>query len=376
MFIEKLWAKNKALEWEIDEIHFAAFNLLVGASGVGKTRILRAMMALTQQGIGHSSNGLSWDLTLREQGYRFRWKGVTDYKEEEPYSSLSVPPVVLEEEVFCDGEQIFSRSYLNGKHQIVYKGNPIPPLTVNSTAIHLIQEKEFQTMWGAFLKVNYSSMLFHPNFDKPFEPEAQDLQSIEAIRESRFHIFAKLYYAQQSVPEVFEQIKLRYSEIFPQVEDLQMVYIKPPTQERSWPMPFVQIRHSGVRRWIPQEEMSAGMKRSLLHLAQIYLCPKDSLIIIDEFENSLGVNCIDEVLKDMQTYRQDLQFIVTSHHPYIINAIDYQDWMLVTRKGGKIATHQASEFNLGKSRHKAFTQLVNLEAYQTGRMPEEEESHV
>lgn len=376
MFIEKLWAKNEALEWEIEEINFEAFNLLVGASGVGKTRVLRAIMELTQQGIGHSTNGLSWDLTFREKSHRFRWKGKTDFKAEEPYSTLSVPPNVLEEEVIYDGSQILLRTYADEKQEIVYKGNRIPPLAVNSSAIHMIQEEEFLMMWESFLKVNYSSMIFHPNFDKPFEPESQDLKTIEDIRESRFHILAKLFYTQQFAPEVFEQIKLRYSEIFPQVEDLQMVYIKPPTQNRSWPMPFFQIKHEGVSRWIPQEEMSAGMRRSLLHLAQIYLCPQDSVIIIDEFENSLGVNCIDEVLKDVQTYRQDLQFIATSHHPYIINAVDYQDWKVVTRNGGRISIHKASEFQLGKSRHKAFTQLVNLEAYQTGRMPVEGESHV
>lgn len=370
MFIEKLWAQNKALEWEIQEINFSPFNLLVGASGVGKTQILRTLMELMLQGKGHSTNGLSWDISIREQGHHFRWKGITDYKEEEPYSNLFVPPIILQEEVFYNNKQIFSRSYVDGDHQTFYKGNPIPKLTVNSSAIHLIQEEEFLMMWKSFFKVIYSSLAFHPNFHMPFDPNHQAFQSIEDIQESRFHILAKLFYLQQFVPTIFEQIKASFCQVFPQVYDIQIVYIEPSSEQKSRPKPFVQIKLSEMKRWISQNEMSAGMLKSLLHLAEIYLCPHESVIIIDEFENSLGVNCIDEVLKEMYLFRQDLQFIITSHHPYIINSVDFQHWKLVTRNGGVISTHAASEFNLGKSRHKAFTQLINLEAYQTGRMPE------
>lgn len=90
------------------------------------------------------------------------------------------------------------------------------------------------------------------------------------------------------------------------------------------------------------------------------------MILIDEFENSLGVNCIDEITNNLLNYKRNLQFIITSHHPYIINNIHYNNWKLVTRKGGVVLAQEINKYHLGKSKHEAFIQLINLEEYTTG----------
>lgn len=59
--------------------------------------------------------------------------------------------------------------------------------------------------------------------------------------------------------------------------------------------------------------------------------PADSLVLIDEFENGLGVNCIDLLSDLMLSERNDLQFIITSHHPKIINAVDKDKWRIIDR---------------------------------------------
>jgi predicted ATP-dependent endonuclease of OLD family len=108
------------------------------------------------------------------------------------------------------------------------------------------------------------------------------------------------------------------------------------------------------------------MLRVFLQLAEIYLCPDGTVFLIDEFENSLGINCIDELTKVILNLNRNLQFVITSHHPYIINNIPFEYWKIVTRKGNTITTHDASEFNLGRSKHDRFMQLLQLEEYQTG----------
>ncbi|MGB3265930.1 MAG: ATP-binding protein, partial [Microcoleus sp.] len=85
----------------------------------------------------------------------------------------------------------------------------------------------------------------------------------------------------------------------------------------------------------------------------------------DEFENSLGINCID-VVTDLIVENRNIQFILTSHHPYIINNIGMEHWKIVTRQGGVVTVKDAKDLNLGKSRHQAFTQLINLEEYSEG----------
>ena len=102
-----------------------------------------------------------------------------------------------------------------------------------------------------------------------------------------------------------------------------------------------------------------------MHISELYLSTEGTVILIDEFENSLGVNCID-VVTDLLIENRELQFIITSHHPYIINKIGMEHWKIVTRKGGIVTAKDVKEFNLPKSRHQAFMQLMNLDAYREG----------
>jgi putative ribosome biogenesis GTPase RsgA len=43
MRIEKLYYRNHVTDWELAPIGFGSVNLLVGVSGVGKTRILEVI---------------------------------------------------------------------------------------------------------------------------------------------------------------------------------------------------------------------------------------------------------------------------------------------------------------------------------------------
>lgn len=61
-----------------------------------------------------------------------------------------------------------------------------------------------------------------------------------------------------------------------------------------------------------------------------------------------------------------LQFILTSHHPYIINNIPWKTWQVVSRYNNKIRVRKATdipELDTASSLDK-FTQLVNLLEYQ------------
>jgi predicted ATPase len=193
-------------------------------------------------------------------------------------------------------------------------------------------------------------------------------QSLESIRESQQGIKTKLYLAYLNAQDVFESIKSDFIAIFPYVEDLKIEPFKEESEIGSFlsKIPFIQIKEKGVAHWIHQGQMSAGMFRSLMHIAEIYLCAEGSVLLIDEFENSLGANCIDEMMDYLTSHERNLQLIITSHHPYIINRIPFKFWKLVTRASGKVVTRNATEFNLGKSKHEAFLQLINLDEYNEG----------
>ncbi|MCY7358691.1 MAG: AAA family ATPase, partial [Rudanella sp.] len=112
----------------------------------------------------------------------------------------------------------------------------------------------------------------------------------------------------------------------------------------------------------------AGMYRTLIHIMELHLSAEGTVILIDEFENSLGVNCIDELTTEVKGAVGRIQFIITSHHPYIINSISTANWKIVTREGGRVRAQDAETFNIGRSKHEAFIQLLNLPAYTTGHL--------
>jgi hypothetical protein len=81
--------------------------------------------------------------------------------------------------------------------------------------------------------------------------------------------------------------------------------------------------------------------------------------LLDELENSFGLNCLEEVVEIVQDSEDIFQFIITSHHPYIINNVDIADWSIVQRKGSVITARQAKDLNIGSTRHDAFFELIN-----------------
>jgi predicted ATPase len=114
--------------------------------------------------------------------------------------------------------------------------------------------------------------------------------------------------------------------------------------------------------------MSSGMFRTLVHLVDISLAPPGSVILIDEFENSLGINCMPELTDFVMSKAALMQFILISHHPYIISKIPYKTWKLVRRKGGEVSVINATDIPQLQtgSRLNKFIQLANLPEYEEG----------
>jgi predicted ATPase len=128
------------------------------------------------------------------------------------------------------------------------------------------------------------------------------------------------------------------------------------------------IKHRGSDRWIVGSDISSGMLRTFLHLAELELSAPGTVIVIDEYENSMGVNCLPAVTSAITERHGALQFIITSHHPYVINNIPIEAWRLVQRVGGDIRVRDAVDIPAlqTKSRHDAFVLLLNTPEFEEG----------
>jgi hypothetical protein len=76
MKIKELYFRNKAHRWELERTEFSDLTLLVGASGVGKTRILDSIVKLVNISYGYAYNGIEWDLGfVTDDNKGYRWLG-------------------------------------------------------------------------------------------------------------------------------------------------------------------------------------------------------------------------------------------------------------------------------------------------------------
>ena len=106
----------------------------------------------------------------------------------------------------------------------------------------------------------------------------------------------------------------------------------------------------------------------LLIITDIVIAPADVLYMIDEYENSLGVNAIDFLPSFLAECGGARQFIITTHHPLLINAIPVTDWFIFHRRGLNIrVTHgHEVESRYGRSKQQRFIQLINDPLYTEG----------
>jgi hypothetical protein len=381
MRIERFSFHSKSFEWKLAPVSFFDLTLLVGVSGVGKTQILRAILSVKRIANGKPVNGAAWDIDFRtKDGAQYSWKGEyenvetfadPDYEffddEEEPTSRER--PKILSEKLTMDGKEILSRTPDGMK----LLGAPTPKLSPHTSALNLLsREDAIAPASQAFHRILHSDQsVSHRAYRvmdfSRFEKLVSRYDTLEKIQESELDTQLKLALVARAQPGVFQEIRDRFVDVFPNVEEVKVE----PREEENAPffvaeIPIIQIKERGVTRWIEQGKISSGMLRTILHIAEMYLWPPGTVVLIDEFENSLGINCIDILTEDLLQQNRKLQFIVTSHHPYIINNISWKYWKVVRRHGGDVYTEDADTLALEGSSHEAFIQLINSEGYREG----------
>ena len=361
---------------------FSDLNLLVGISGAGKTSILKAISNLKRIANGESINGVKWDVELLTNDHvRYHWLGEFEVRKARSLIKIEEDEVnsndgenkvsIIRETLLKDQEVLIERN----QEVIEFKHSKTPKLPSYLSCIELFnQEEDVFPVRQEFNKMIFNPLKFnisYSTFDKFLRNyEYTEYNSLYKLQSSQLDISDKLLINYQKYPDTFEIIKRKFLDIFPQVEDLKIESLEPSelgdllvSLTRIGLLknpPYIQIKEKNSHVWILEPNISSGMIKSLMFLATIELSPDGSVILIDEFENSLGVNCLDTLTEDLLVNYRDLQFIITSHHPYIINNISAAYWKIVTRKGGVINVNNATDFHISKTRQKAFIDLINV----------------
>lgn len=373
MRIDNFKFENKKLELRIEQISFSNLSLLVGVSGVGKTMILQSLLDLKQIAKGESLSGAEWEIRFSiKEGENYLWKGaferngIEEFVEralhgrgEEKTETIS-RPIILYEELHKNNRLIIERK----KNEIKLEGKPTPKLSSYKSSLNLFNEEEILSpVFESFKRIVHSED--YTWLPVSFREFLKEYQTLESIRNASIPISLKLALIYENQPDTFNLIKKHFINVFTQVEDIRFKSMAD-SPLFVHDTPFLQIREKNVPKWIFHNKISSGMLKTLIQISQLFLCSEGTVILIDEFENSLGINCIDILTENLIDDSRNIQFILTSHHPYIINAIGMEYWKVVSRRGGVISTKDAKEYKLGKSKHEAFKQLIQLSDYRKG----------
>jgi predicted ATPase len=381
MRINEITYYDREFEWRFEPIQFSVLTLLVGISGVGKTQILKAIVTMRSIAKGKSLNGVKWDICFTaNNNSQYHWVGEFETKKLDNFDAFILEDILDGEE---NEEQEFQIIYeslsVNGEilikrddKGIKFKDKFVPKLSRFQSAVSLLSEEpDIAPVQDSFNQIIYSDQsssvdAIYPTIKYASLTQKYSSLTLCDLKGSNLPVQIKLALVYDHFPNEFNLIKENFIEIFNQVEDIKL---RPDENEDLHLIlteyPFVKIKEKGVNTWINQHRISSGMFKILMLISAIYLSTEGTVILIDEFENSLGVNCIN-VLSDLLAESRNLQFIITSHHPYIINKVGMEHWKIVTRKGGVVTAKDAKDLGLGKSRHEAFMQLINLDEYNEG----------
>ncbi len=364
MKIKSLSFKSNKTGWHVDNLEFGMLTLLVGASGVGKTQILKALQKLSKIARGASYNGMDWNVKFVLEGKQCEWSGTFETVDVEEEMDITKDFLydVVKERLLIDNSLIVDRD----ESRLLYQGGETIKLDKQKSVLELLKEEEnIEPIYKAFSRIT----MMHPEregiYVSPIKNESSSVMTINDIKQSsRYRSIEKLFLLRKNNLPEFTEICNAFKSIFPIIDKVDF------TTGTFWDertFPILEIKENGMDSWILRSDISNGMLRTLIFLTTLFLAEDGDILLIDEFENGLGVNCINELAEMIISPEANVQVIMTSHHPYIINAIPIKNWKIVTRQQTGVKVYSANELSIGEfSKHDAFIQLIQSDAYRKG----------
>lgn len=361
----------------LKKIEFGKTNLLVGISGAGKTTIMNAFGTIKSIASGKSSPGDKWTIRfISIDKKNISWSG--EFSSEIDYDEEN-KSVLLNEEILLDGKILYSKndgvSFLNG--------TKLPALDKFKSIIHSLRDDDslrdiynsLQAM--TFISSNGRSLLdermiiyFNDVTEKALSKANKDnkITSFDQVNElfPSLDIRHKLFFCHKYDKERFDDFSFLFKTIFPNVKEIKPTTRRAPSQNGSTSSNRRGVSISLVMEddsIVSQETISSGMFKSMMIMAYIYLGVGNNVLFIDEIENGLGVNCLPDIISELQS--ASIQTIISTHHPRIINEITPKDWRIVTRNGCVISANKATEIMESTSAHDSFIKLINSKQYRS-----------
>ena len=341
---------------------FEDITLLVGLSGVGKTQILNAVeyslnLAVRKDIIMRPycvNMGIEIDGDVYEWSYE-----IGGVEKEELLFENQEEYCIQYEKLIKNKDVIFER---RDEDISVIGYDRVPqPKKDESLLSQYSEDEEFEKLISGIRKLYSVEMelavrggIKSDNFSKL---KARVVETIKKGDNVPFKTFShlpaaiKIYIVKRYYKDIYIMIFDAVKELFMEIEDIDVV------EDEDREMYLVAIQVYGKK--LLQHDISNGMLKTIYYIVELFTMSDDSLVLIDEFENGLGVNCIDLLSEILLYERKDLQFIITSHHPKIINGIEQNRWKIIDRDGSIVKNSNSEKYGIGNSQHEAYFNLIN-----------------
>ena len=373
------YSDARAESWSLDSLPLKDhLNLFVGASGSGKTRVLNILFNIGRfAATGESFANGQWTIHFEHTGIEYTWKYDGDRVGDDREN------IVLSEELWIGTPTHVEQSLFVRHDEIFKRGEmPLPKLDKGTTAIHLLREEEAikpvheafslirrRSFWGESLQRSVDLRATPARLVKRLERPSRQLSD---VFDAGLNLHLTLYFLQKYFLKEYNVVLEQFTRVFPFVSDIR---IKP--VEEAFVVSDVQmtgdilvatIKERGITEFVPLNEISSGMLKVLLIITDVVSGSPQLLYMIDEYENSLGVNAINFLPSFLKDCGGERQFIITTHHPLLINAIPVSDWFIFHRKGHHIRVMHGAQIveRYGQSKQQRFIQLINDPLYSEG----------
>jgi len=360
------YSEIKPADWSINKIKLGQINLVVGDTASGKTRFLNTIFNLGRMVTGTSPllGSCKWDIVFEHLGVNYQWKIQTARRSDNRV-------VIAEENLSQSKGGSFQSLLKRTKSSFSFQSKPLKAKLPTDTLSAAILKEEPSVMpiieaFSLILRRNFFSDALNVVMPVTItQPKFFDKAPKSPNEISNMNLFLnpKLALLHRYFPIVYKQICDNFSSIFTFVssigiKDIQEIRkgFNPPG-----PTPVLCIKERNVRQWLSIDQLSTGMQKVMLILTDVYTMPDGSIYLIDEYENSLGVSAIDFFPPFLIELERDIQFIITSHHPYLINNIPVQNWLVFHRDGSQVQIRYGTE-NVeayGESKQTRFLKLIN-----------------
>jgi hypothetical protein len=368
--ISYLYQDSEKPGWKFTELSFSKINLFVGDTASGKTRILNTIFNL---GAFIASNAFkvgNWKITFKHESITYTLELKTL-----PSDIPSKPGQIALDNLseLKDGRPIPIVERDNEK--FLFCGEKMPLLSSSEASISLLKEDpKIKPIYEAFIRIQrrvFAEDALRPVMDLssvlPQQKLADSLtekQILDYIFLNQTTLSTTLYLLRKYSNKTYKNLTKAYKKFFPFIRRTKIIdfsQLQTGRTQLAGKIPVFMVQEVDSEDWISIRDLSSGMQKVLLILSDLYILPEGGVYLIDEYENSLGISSIDFFPEFVLSWEKNVQFFITSHHPYLINRIPIKNWYIFHRNGVDVQIKYGSELQkeYSKSKQQAFLQLIN-----------------